>query len=136
MGKARYDCSACAGYCCSVYDEVPVTRRDLVRLARSLGLGVEVARRRFTKVVRGTRVLRRRRDPVLRETCFFFDIERRCCGAYEARPAVCREWPAHGGGRCVYYELQQFERGQQGDATVVPLVKITPLPRGQGGRVR
>jgi hypothetical protein len=36
---------------------------------------------------------------------------------------VCREFPAR--TRCAYYDLLTFERSQQGDETVLPLVQIT-----------
>jgi uncharacterized protein len=36
---------------------------------------------------------------------------------------VCRAFP--GRSRCAYYDLLQFERAQQGDESVVPVVTIT-----------
>jgi Fe-S-cluster containining protein len=104
-----------------------VTRRDVRRLARRFLVSEEEAARRFTKMSSGGRILRRKRDPVLGQTCMFHDLEKRVCGIYESRPAVCREWPVHGDGGCVYYDLLQFERRQQGDETVVPLIQIKPL---------
>ncbi|HLL71332.1 MAG TPA: YkgJ family cysteine cluster protein [Pyrinomonadaceae bacterium] len=126
MAKAEYDCLKCIGTCCSVYDQVPVTRRDVLRLARHFLLSEEEATRRFTKMSTSGRILRRKRDPLLGRTCMFHDLQKRVCGIYEARPQVCREWPAHGDG-CVYYDLLQFERKQQGDETIVPLIQIRPL---------
>ena len=55
--------------------------------------------------------------------CKFLDPDTRRCTIYHARPLVCREFPAR--ARCAYYDLLQFERVQQGDDTVVPLVQIT-----------
>ena len=127
MAKAEYDCLNCVGICCAIYEEVPLTRRDIVRLARHFLLDEESAMRRFTKLWKGVRILRRRRDQLLGETCMFLDPQRRICGIYEARPRVCREWPVHGDGGCVYYDLLQFERRQQNDATVIPLIQIKSL---------
>ena len=127
MAKAEYDCLNCIGTCWSVYDHVPVTRRDILRLARHFLLSEEEATRRFTKMSSGGRVLRRKRDPLLGQTCMFLDLQKRVCGIYDARPQVCREWPVHGDGGCVYYDLLQFERTQQGDETIVPLIQIRPL---------
>ncbi len=130
MARAKYDCSNCVAYCCSVYDEVQVGRKDVARLARHFGLGPRAAAARFTKLVGRTRVLTRKRDPLLGEACAFLDVESRACGIYDARPRVCRIWPEHGDG-CVYYDLLQFEREQQGDDRVVALVQIQPFKRGR-----
>lgn len=126
MTKPKFDCLKCIGICCSVYDHIPVTPRDVQRLAKHFGTSVEVATKRYTKINEGDRVLRRKRDPVLGQTCMFFDLERRVCGIYMGRPKVCRVWPEHGGGNCVYYDVLQFERRQQGTADVVALVQIKP----------
>ncbi|HZS35814.1 MAG TPA: YkgJ family cysteine cluster protein [Polyangia bacterium] len=130
MARAKYDCSRCVAYCCSVYDEVQVDRRDLARLARHFGVSTRAATARFTKLVRGTRVLRRKRDSLFGWTCGFLDPKSRACGIYDARPRVCRTWPEHGDG-CVYYDLLEFEREQQGDDRVVALIQIKPFKRRQ-----
>lgn len=124
MAKLKFDCLNCIGICCSVYDHVPVTKRDIRRLARYFQVSVEAATRRFTKLRKGERILRRKHDPLLGQTCTFHDLKRRVCGIYEGRPHVCRVWPTHGDGSCVYYDLLQFERRQQGVHDVVPLIQI------------
>lgn len=127
MANTGYDCLNCIGICCSVYDEVPVKRRDIARLARHFLRTEEQAARRFTRLKKGERILKRKPDHMLGETCMFLDPQKRVCGIYEARPLVCREWPVHGDGGCVYYDLLQFERRQQDDATIVTLIQIKPL---------
>jgi hypothetical protein len=127
MANTEYDCLNCIGICCSVYDEVPVSRRDILRLARHFLLDEAQATRRFTRLKKGGRILKRKPDHLLGETCMFLDPQKRVCGIYEARPLVCREWPVHGDGGCVYYDLLQFERKQQSDETIVPLIQIKPL---------
>lgn len=125
MLEPKFDCLACVGICCSVYDQVEVTARDVKRLAKYFSLSIEETIRRYTKMKDGTRILRRKRDPMLVQTCIFFDLKKRVCGIYKGRPEVCRVWPTHGDGSCVYYDMLQFERVQQDDPNVVPLIQLT-----------
>lgn len=118
-----YDCTKCPAYCCSIYDRVQVTRRDVNRLARHFGLTYEMAEQRFTRLYNNERILRRKSDPIFGQACRFLNPETRQCGIYDARPAVCREFPTT--KRCAYYDLIEFERTHQDDVDVVPLVKIT-----------
>ncbi len=78
---------------------------------------------RFTTTYNGERILRRKADPIFGKACRFLDPTTRGCTIYFSRPSVCREFPDR--ARCAYYDLLQFERSQQGDETVVPLVQIT-----------
>ena len=119
----NYDCSKCPAYCCSVYERVTVGQQDIKRLAKHFGLGIRATAQRYTKTYNGERILRRKADPVLGQACTFLNAETRQCTIYFARPKVCRDFPST--ERCAYYDLLQFEREQQGDDTVVPLVQIT-----------
>ena len=121
--KSYYDCVDCPAYCCSVYDRVQVTPRDIRRLANHFGVTEEVATSRYTKVWNKERVLRRKKDVLFKETCQFINTETRGCTIYDARPAVCREFPTT--TRCAYYDQLSFEREQQDDPKVIPLVHIT-----------
>ena len=121
--RTYFDCAKCPAYCCSIYDRVQVTKRDINRLAKHFGVSKETARRRYTKMWEQERVLRRVKDVIFEETCMFLDQETRGCTIYHARPAVCREYPAR--ARCTYYDMLQFERRQQADETVIPVVQIT-----------
>lgn len=121
--RSYYDCVACPAYCCSVYERVQVTPRDIRRLARHFGVNEEVATARYTKMYEGERVLRRKKDPLFGQACAFLNKETRGCTIYHARPAVCREFPTT--TRCAYYDLLQFERGQQDDPDTLPVVQIT-----------
>ena len=79
---------------------------------------------RFTKLYGAKeRVLRRSYDPIFGKSCTFLNKETRQCTIYHARPLVCREFPTT--VRCAYYDLLKFEKQQQGDPDVIPLVKIT-----------
>jgi len=121
--RSYYNCSKCPAYCCAVYERVQVDQRDIKSLARHFGLSFRTAVKRFTKVYNGDRILRQKADPIFGKACKFLDPETRRCTVYHARPKVCRDFPNR--ARCGYYDLLQFERGQQGDDTVVPLVQIT-----------
>ena len=122
-----YDCAKCPAFCCSIYERVAVTKRDLTRLARHHGLTTDAASKRFTKAYGKERVLRRKKDPVLGTACRFLDPETRGCTIYLARPTVCRDYP--GELRCGYYDVLQFERRVQEDQDVIPLIQITFRPR-------
>ncbi|MEP7217616.1 MAG: YkgJ family cysteine cluster protein [Bacteroidota bacterium] len=133
MAKIKYDCLKCVGYCCAIYERVQVSDDDLIRLGNYFGISPESAKRRYTKKhASGERVLRRTADPIFGQSCIFQDPVKRLCSIYEGRPEVCREWPTHGGGRCVYYDMLQFERRQQENPDVVPLIQITFLEGTQG----
>ena len=58
------------------------------------------------------------KDTVYGSICRFFDTDERRCTIYEARPAVCREYP--NGSRCGYYTFIQFERKHQDDPDFSP----------------
>ncbi|MFN2491539.1 MAG: YkgJ family cysteine cluster protein [Pyrinomonadaceae bacterium] len=119
----KYDCDKCVAYCCSIYDRVQVTPRDVRRLASHFHLLPEVASQRFTKLFGKERILRRKADRLFGQACVFLNQETRKCTIYDARPAVCREFPDT--SRCAYFDLIEFERRQQNDPEVIPLVKIT-----------
>lgn len=123
QSRTYFDCSKCPAYCCSIYERVQVTKRDITRLAKYFKVSFETAQRRYTKMHSDERVLRRRKDEIFPETCMFLNQETRGCTIYHARPAVCRAYPDR--KRCAYYDLLQFERRQQDDPDTIPLVQIT-----------
>jgi hypothetical protein len=135
--RVYFDCAKCPAFCCSIYERVQVTKRDINRLAKHFGVTVEAATERYTKMHSGERVLRRKKDPIFGVACQFLNHETRGCNIYHARPAVCREYPDR--SRCAYYDLLQFERRQQDDPDVLPLIQITfhkvekkPVTNGRG----
>jgi Fe-S-cluster containining protein len=121
--RTYFDCDKCPAFCCSIYERVQVTKRDITRLAKHFGVSFETARRRFTKQWESERVLKKVEDKLFPETCLFLDQDKRGCTIYHARPNVCREYPDR--SRCAYYDVLQFERRQQQDDTVLPLIQIT-----------
>ena len=121
--RVYFDCNKCPAFCCSIYERVVVTKRDINRLAKHFGVSFDVARERYTADFEGERVLKRVKDVIFERTCTFLDQKTRGCTIYHARPAVCRSYP--GRSRCAYYDVLRFERIQQGDENVVPVIKIT-----------
>jgi Putative zinc- or iron-chelating domain len=77
--RAYFDCNKCPAFCCSVYERVRVTKRDVTRLAKHFGVTFEVAWRRYTKDYEGERVLKRAKDYIFEETCTFLDQRTRRC---------------------------------------------------------
>lgn len=127
--RSYYNCAKCPAYCCTIYDLIHVKKRDVERLAKHFRLTFASAERRFTKAYQGTRILRRKADPIFGKRCEFLNPDTRRCTVYEARPKACREFPKR--VRCAHYDLLTFERKWQEDETVVPLVAITCVPRGK-----
>ncbi len=121
--RVHFDCTKCPAFCCSIYERVSVTKRDINRLAKYFNVSVEVATKRYTTLYEGERVLRRTKDVLFDKACIFLDRETRGCSIYHARPAVCREYPAR--TRCAYYDVLKFERKQQDDKHVLPLFQIS-----------
>lgn len=119
--KVRYDCSKCPGYCCS-YDYIETKKSDVTRLAKHHDLPVDVAREKFTRLVKHEgeeiRVLRHRKDHIYTSMCMFFDQTERRCTIYAGRPEVCRDYP--NGNTCGYYSFIKFERKHQDDKTFIP----------------
>ena len=121
--RSYFDCNKCPAFCCSIYERVKVTKRDVTRLAKFFGVDYETAFRRYTKDFENERVLKRVPDHIFPKTCIFLDQHTRRCTVYTARPAPCREYPNR--SRCAYYDLLQFERKQQGKDSIVPVVQLT-----------
>jgi Fe-S-cluster containining protein len=115
--RVLYNCARCPAYCCS-YDRIEVTKRDLLRIAKHFGLSYRQAEKRYTKSAKGDRVLRHRKDHIFKQVCGFLDQETRRCTIYNARPAVCREYPDT--RRCGYYDFLASERRRQCDPEFIP----------------
>ena len=111
-----YDCSKCPGFCCS-YQIIPLTRTDVERLARHFDLSVAATKKKYI-VARDDEefTMRRKADVHFGKVCQFFDTKARHCTIYEARPAICRNYPR---GRCGYYDFLASERRSQEDPNLV-----------------
>ena len=100
--------------------EIPFEDRDIRRLAKHFDVSFEEAKKRYTKIGWGERVLRHRKDKIYATVCQFLDNETRRCSIYNARPTVCREYPEE--RRCGYYTFLAWERKHQDDPEFVPLL--------------
>jgi Fe-S-cluster containining protein len=129
--KLLYDCTKCLAFCCSIYERVGVEDFDIQRLANHFRVGFNTAKRKFTEIRYGERVLKRQPDPLLGETCAFLDLETRMCTIYEARPDTCRSYPPST-KKCVYYDVLMFERKHQGTDDVIPTFTLTVLEPEEG----
>jgi hypothetical protein len=125
VGKVKYDCLKCPGYCCS-YPNIHAKPKDIKRLAEHFGVTEEQARKRYTKkgfkedgMDERPRVLRHQEDEHFGSICRFFDTEKRLCTVYEARPKICREYP--GRKRCGYYDFLTHERESQEDPEYIAI---------------
>jgi len=115
--RVMFNCSKCPAYCCS-YDKIEVSKRDVLRIARHFGVSYKQAEKRYTKNSSVGRVLRHKKDHIFKKVCQFLDTETRRCGIYEARPAVCRQYPDS--LRCGYYDFLASERRRQCDDEFIP----------------
>jgi len=115
--RKSYNCTKCPGYCCS-YPIIALNKRDLARLARYFGISERAAKQKYT-VPREDEdmTMRRKADKHFGRICQFFDIEKRNCTIYEARPLACRGYPET--PHCGYYEFLKFERRLQDDKDLV-----------------
>ena len=84
--RTYFDCTKCPAFCCSIYERVQVTKRDITRLAKHFGVTFETARRRYTTQWENERILKKVEDVIFAETCMFLDQEKRGCTIYHARP--------------------------------------------------
>jgi len=116
--KLSYDCSKCPAYCCS-YENIGVSKVDLKRLARHFAVDADTAVSRYTRMHEGEHVLLHQPDATYGSVCMFLDTTTRRCTIYDARPGVCRDYPA--ARRCGYYDFLRWERTHQGDPEFVPL---------------
>jgi hypothetical protein len=118
-----YNCKKCPGYCCS-YPLIGLTKRDVTRLAKHLGITNEDCIRKHTRSAFGRKwIMRRKADKYFGRICKFFDTEKRRCTVYEGRPAICRAFP--GEGRCGYYDFLSFERRAQEDPDWIAVTNNT-----------
>ena len=118
--RVRYSCDKCPAYCCT-YSDIEVGVRDIERLAKHFGTTFAKAEARFTKMDSEgkVKILRHKKDKIFDTACQFLDQDKRRCTIYEARPGICRKYPAT--SSCGYYDFLRFERTQQGDEEYVAL---------------
>jgi hypothetical protein len=84
--NGKLDCLKCASFCCRMAGYVSVSRADIRRLAKHLGLTVSAfeAKHIVEKTRKGDKRIKSGFD-----TCQFLNSNHRC-SVYEARPKDCR----------------------------------------------
>jgi Fe-S-cluster containining protein len=86
VSHERLDCMKCPALCCRMAGYVRVSREDIRRLAKHLGLAAaEFEKRHIVEVTRKGE----KRIKQGFKSCQFL-TEDRLCGVYEARPHDCR----------------------------------------------
>jgi hypothetical protein len=82
----KLDCLKCASFCCRMAGYVSVSRADIRRLAKHLGMTVPAfeAKHIVEKTRKGEKRIKSGYD-----TCQFLKNDH-LCGVYEARPKDCR----------------------------------------------
>ena len=111
--------------CCSVYERVALNGEDIERLAQHFGMGRRLFLKTYTHRNGREVCLNRVPDELLEQTCVFLNQETRLCGVHPVRPQVCQVWPPpETQGRCVYYDVLQFERFFQQDRQVVIKIEV------------
>jgi Fe-S-cluster containining protein len=121
----HYNCFNCNAMCCSLYERVAVSGDDIRRLCEHFGLSRRAFLRAYTHRSGPEILLNRVSDDLLEQTCIFLNQETRLCGVHQARPEVCQVWPPpETSGRCVYYDVLQFERSFQADPNLVIKVEV------------
>jgi len=127
----QYNCFNCNAMCCSVYERVAMTTDDITQLAAHFGMKRRDFLNTYTHRNAGEVCLNRAPDEILGETCVMLNQETRLCGVHLARPEVCRVWPPEEtDGRCVYYDVLQFERYFQQDPNVEVRIQISTYSDG------
>lgn len=110
MSSDRLDCIKCPSLCCRMAGYVEVSKYDIRRLAKHLGLTVEEFEAKH--IVEKTR--RSKRIKAEFDTCQFLGADRRCT-VYQARPTDCR------GYNCWEHE----------DETVYKYARFLQIPVGK-----
>jgi uncharacterized protein len=87
-GGLRFKCTGCGACCTGSSGSVYVSQVDLERLARFLQMQPGTFARRYTRLIKGRRVLIDKPDS---HDCVF--LTDKTCSVYEARPTQCRTYP-------------------------------------------
>lgn len=135
VAKKLYDCGQCPGYCCC-YPIIEVTREDIKRLAKTLGLSEADVRSEYVvKESPRKNKLRQHYDKLFKtDTCVFFDQDKRRCTVYAGRPQICRDHPGPApnlagdepGTRCEWYDRMMIEQAMAGKKRKVIMLKQVP----------
>ena len=87
-------CEACGGNCCigeSGY--IWINKAEIEKLASILNLSVKEVAIQYLRKVGYKYSIQEKKITQNNYACAFFDLEKRCCSVYEARPIQCRTFP-------------------------------------------
>ena len=87
-------CASCEGNCCigeSGY--IWINKQEIIKLAEHLDMSVEELGMKYLLKVGYKYSIREKRVSQNNYSCVFFDLEKKQCGVYEARPNQCRTFP-------------------------------------------
>ena len=87
-GGLRFKCTGCGKCCTGSSGSVHLSQADIDRLADFFHLPAGTFARRYTRAVKGRRVLMDKPDSA---ECIF--LNQKTCSVYEARPTQCRTYP-------------------------------------------
>ena len=87
-------CDTCAGNCCigeSGY--IWINKSEIENLAIHLDMNIDEVGFNYLRKVGYKYSLKERQLAKDNYACVFFDLEKKCCSIYEARPTQCRTFP-------------------------------------------
>lgn len=87
-------CDSCAGNCCigeSGY--IWINKSEIETLANHLHMSVEDLANKYLFKVGYKFSIKEKQLDKNNYACAFFDLEKKCCSIYEARPIQCRTFP-------------------------------------------
>ncbi|MEA3353339.1 MAG: YkgJ family cysteine cluster protein [Campylobacterota bacterium] len=93
----RFDsavCAQCEGNCCigeSGY--IWINKEEIIKLSEHLGISVEELGQNYLLKVGYRYSLKEKKIGDNNYACIFFDLEKKQCSVYEARPNQCRTFP-------------------------------------------
>jgi len=87
-------CATCEGNCCigeSGY--IWITKQEIEKLADHLKISIEELGYKYLLKVGYKYSIKEKEIAKNNFACIFFDLEKKCCSVYEARPSQCRTFP-------------------------------------------
>ncbi|WP_417324270.1 YkgJ family cysteine cluster protein [Halarcobacter sp.] len=87
-------CDSCEGNCCiGESGNIWISRQEIEYLKNHLNISIEELASKYIEK-RGYRYsIKERKLAENNYSCIFFDLEKKQCGIYEARPTQCRTFP-------------------------------------------
>jgi len=88
------ECSKCNGNCCigeSGY--IWVTPLEIKNISKVLNLDIDEFKKSYLNKIKYKFSIKERRLDESNFACVFFDLDKRQCSIYEARPNQCRTFP-------------------------------------------